>query len=61
MLQNLIITINVKYSINVMKTTMQRIRKNLIFKKIKIKITNNFIANKKTLNAKAFKENENYI
>ena len=38
---------------------MQRIRNNLILKKAKVKITNDFIASKETLNAKTFKNYEN--
>ena len=51
---------NAKRLINVIKTTMQRIKKDLILKKAKVKIINNFIASKKTLNAKASEKDEDY-
>ena len=48
---------NAKRSINAIKTMMQQIKKNLMSKKkIKIKITNDFITDEKTLNAKIFKK-----
>ena len=40
---------------------MQRIKKNLMLKKTKIKITNDFIINKKMLNAKTFEESEDNV
>ena len=41
---------------------MQCIRKNLMFeKKPKVKIINNFITSKKTLNAKVFKRNKDKV
>ena len=62
LLQNLNININVKCLINAIETAMQRIRKNLLFKKkTKIKVTNDFIANKEIMNAKAFEKNGNNV
>ena len=58
LMQNSIINMNVKRSINVINTTIKRIKKNLMSKK-KIKITNDFFINKKTLNAQIFKKNKN--
>ena len=52
---------NVKCSINAIETTMQRIKKNLMLKKTKVKVTNDFIINKETLNAKALKKDENNV
>ena len=52
---------NAKRSINAVEITMQHIRKNLMLKKTKIKIMNDFIANKKTMNAKTFKKDENNV
>ena len=40
---------------------MQRIKRNMILKKIKVKILKKFIINKKTLNAKTFEKNENNV
>ena len=37
------------------------LKKSHVKKKIKIKITNSFIINKKTMNAKAFKKNKNNV
>ena len=50
---------NAKYLINVIDTTMKRIKKNLMLKKKKIKIINDFFTDKKTLNAQIFKKDEN--
>ena len=44
-----------------MKATMQHIKRNVMSKKIKIKIINNFIASKKTLNVKTSEKDENYV
>ena len=44
--------------INAIETTIKRIQKDLMFKKKKIKITHNFIINKKMLNAQIIKKNE---
>ena len=53
---------NAKRLINAIKTTMQRIRRNLMSKKkVKIKVMNDFIINKKTMNAKTSEENKNNI
>ena len=50
---------NVRRSINVINTTMKRIRKNLMLKKKKVKIMNDFFINKEALNAQTFKKDEN--
>ena len=47
LLQNLIVNMNVKRSINAIETTIKRIRKNLRSKKKQIKTAYNFIVNKK--------------
>ena len=51
LLQNLIVNMNIKYLINIIDTTMKQIKRNLMLKKKKIKITNDIFINKKTLNA----------
>ena len=56
LLQNSIVNMNTKRSINVIDTTMKRIKRNLMSKKKKVKITNNFFINKKTLNAQTLKK-----
>ena len=62
LLQSLIINMNARCSVNAIKITIQRIKKNLISKKkTKVKIMNDFIANKETMNAKTFKKDENNI
>ena len=48
---------NAKCLINIINTTMKRIKKNLISKK-KVKVTNNFFISKETLNAQIFKKSE---
>ena len=59
LLQNLIINMNARRLINVIDTTMKHIKRNLMSKKKKIKITNDFFIDKKTLNAQMFKKDEN--
>ena len=62
LLQNSIINMNAKRLINAIETTMQYIKKNLMLKKkAKIKIINDFIASKKTMNAKTFEKNKNNV
>ena len=49
LIQSLIVNMNAKRLISAMKTAMRRIKKNLMSKKkTKVKIMNNFTANKKT-------------
>ena len=50
---------NVRRSINVIDITMKHIKRNLISKKKKIKITNDFFISKEMLNAQTFEKNEN--
>ena len=52
---------NARRSINVINTTIKRIKRNLMSKKKEIKITNNFFINKEALNAQTLKKNENDI
>ena len=47
--------------INAIEITMQRIKKYLILRKAKVKIMNDFIASKKTLNTKTFEKNESNV
>ena len=58
LMQNSIINMNARRSINVIDTTTKRIKKNLMSKK-KVKIINDFFISKETLNAQTFKENKN--
>ena len=52
LLQNSIVNINARRSINVINTTIKRIEKKFNVKeKKKIKVTNDFFINKKALNA----------
>ena len=57
-LQNSIVNMNIKRLINAVETTMQRIKRKLMLKKMKVKVINDLIVNKKMLNAKAFKKDE---
>ena len=53
---------NAKRLINAIETAMQRIQRNLMSKKkMKVKVTNDFIASKETMNAKTFKKDENNV
>ena len=62
LLQSSIINMNAKRSINAIETAMQHIKRNLMSKKkTKVKVTNNFIANKKTKNAKTLKKDEGNV
>ena len=50
---------NVRCLINVVNTTIKRIKRNLMSKKKKVKVMNDFFINKKTLNAQTFKKDKN--
>ena len=50
LLQNSIVNMNARRLINVINTTIKRIKRNLMSKKKKIKVTNDLFINKKTLN-----------
>ena len=59
-MQNLIVNINIKRSINVIDTTIKYIKKDLMLKKKrKSKLQMIFFINKETLNTQMFKKDEN--